>query len=92
MIAFGLAFTNFIPPFFYWISMLLTLVMGVVGIVVQDIWEAMSTGFLATASTLYPITNFILSNYAFYFIFVLIIIGVGTYVKTSRGGAGAGFA
>lgn len=88
LVAFGLAFLNFIPSFFYWISIALVVIFGVIGAIIQDIWTAATTGNILTVYALeMPVANFILSNFMYYIFLVFFLIAIGTYVKLEGEGS-----
>lgn len=91
LIAFGLAFTNYVPSAFFWIAVLLVFVLSVFGGIVQLVWGAVTeSGVLSVAATAYPYADFLFSNYMFYILIVVALLGVGTYVKLNNPFAGGG--
>lgn len=87
LIALGLAFVNFIPSFFFWVAMLVSAVITVLGFALQTAYEAVvSSAAMADVASRIPVTNFFMDNMGIYAIFVWLLIAIGTYVKTNQSG------
>lgn len=89
LIAMGLAFTNYVPPIFYWLAMLAAFAVSIVGFIAQDIWGSytVSSVFSNAASTA-PLTDFLFGHFGYYVLIVWLLLGLGTYVKTQDVGVG----
>lgn len=86
LIAFGLAYVNFIPRVFFFVFIGLLFVMALIGGVVSTMWGSVLTAdIMSDAAATMPITNFIMTNYGVYFLITVFLISIGTYVKYGEG-------
>lgn len=87
LLAFGLGIVTSIPSYWYWIAVALIFVFSAFGFVVETIWTNVTLpSNIDDAASRMPITDFILSNYGFYFLFVWMVIAAGTYIRFGGGG------
>lgn len=77
-----LAFFNNIPPFFYFASLGVVLLVVVFGAALAEGWtNSNDTAEFSSGSSRLPMTNFIMENFGKYALFCIMIIMAGTYVK-----------
>lgn len=89
LIALGLAFTNAIPSFYFWIATVLVFVFSIIGFFVADLWNIVTTpSILSDAASSMPLIDLIFSNFWVYLLLIWFLIGVGTYVKYGNVGYG----
>lgn len=78
-----LAFFNNIPPFFFWASIGVILIVLIIGGILQDSWsESYKVDSFKLQADRMPMTTYILNNYIIYSLLVIIIIAGGVFVKT----------
>jgi hypothetical protein len=83
-----LAFLNNIPPFFFWASIGVMLLVILLGGAFGEAWASATTDTLVQAQvSRIPMTNYVLNNFGIYSLFVITIIAAGVFIKTrSQGG------
>lgn len=77
-----LAFFNNIPPFMFWASFGLTMLVVLFGNVLGDAYmNLVATGDMATITWDLPMTNYVMSHFALYSFIVVLMIIFGVYIK-----------